>query len=137
MKNPCPCQSSQEYNTCCGQYHNGKQTAPTAEALMRSRYSAYALQLGRYLFKTWHKATRPSLQSLLQENDTQWLSLKIIMTEQGMSQDDTGIVAFIATYLQQNKIEQLSETSRFEKTQGKWVYVEEENVNNIGKITRY
>ena len=124
MKNPCPCQSLQEYNACCGQYHNGKQSAPTAEALMRSRYSAYALQLGRYLFKTWHKTTRPSLQSLLEENNTQWLSLKIVSTEQGMSQDDTGRVTFIATYLEQNKIEQFFETSHFEKIYGKWVYVE-------------
>ncbi len=123
MKNPCPCQSSLEYKACCGQYHNGKQTAPTAEALMRSRYSAYALQNGRYLFKTWHKSTRPRLQSLLQQNETQWLSLKIVNTEQGMIKDDTGTVTFIATYLAENQIRQLSETSRFERVQGKWVYV--------------
>jgi SEC-C motif-containing protein len=87
MKTPCPCKSSYEYKACCGQYHNGKQSAATAEALMRSRYSAYALQLPRYLFKTWHKETRPTLQSLSQQDDTQWISLKITKTEQGMQED--------------------------------------------------
>ena len=76
MKTPCPCQSSLEYNLCCGRYHKGKLAAPTAEALMRSRYSAYSLQLGRYLFKTWHKSTRPTIQSLLQNDDSQWRVLQ-------------------------------------------------------------
>ena len=91
---------------------------------MRSRYSAYSLQLGRYLFKTWHKTTRPSLQTLLQADDSEWLGLKIVKTEQGMEQDDTGIVAFIATYSRQKQIMQFSETSYFEKVNGRWVYVE-------------
>jgi len=91
---------------------------------MRSRYSAYALQLGRYLFKTWQKSTRPPLQRLLQPNEPQWLNLKIVHTEHGMEQDNTGSVAFIATYLEQNQIKQFSETSHFEKVQGKWIYVE-------------
>ncbi|HIO91524.1 MAG TPA: hypothetical protein EYG68_01615 [Leucothrix mucor] len=124
MNTPCPCQSSLEYNLCCGRYHKGKLSAPTAEALMRSRYSAYSLNLGRYLFKTWHKSTRPSIQSLLQNDESEWLSLKIVKTEQGMEQDDTGIVAFVATYSRQNQINQLSETSRFEKVKGQWVYVD-------------
>ena len=91
---------------------------------MRSRYSAYSLKLGRYLFKTWYKSTRPELQSLLQEDDTEWLGLKIVKTEQGMPQDDTGIVAFIATYSRQKQIMQLSERSYFEKVNGRWVYVD-------------
>jgi len=41
-----------------------------------------------------------------------------------MEQDDTGIVTFIATYSRQNHINQLSETSRFEKVKGQWVYVD-------------
>ncbi len=123
MKNPCPCKSSSEYRVCCAPYHNGKQSAPTAEALMRSRYGAYALQNPRYLFKTWHKQTRPSLQSLLQLDDTQWISLKITKTELGLQQDTTGTVTFTATYVQNGQIGQLTETSSFEKVQGKWVYI--------------
>jgi SEC-C motif-containing protein len=123
MTNPCPCTPSQEYNTCCGQYHSGKQTAPSAEALMRSRYSAYALHLPRYLFKTWHRSTRPSYHSLSQQEDIQWLSLKITKMEQGRQQDNRGVVAFVATYLENGQIQQFSEVSDFEKTQGHWVYI--------------
>ena len=91
---------------------------------MRSRYSAYHLKLARYLFKTWHKSTRPSLQTLLQADDSEWLGLKIVKTKHGMGQDNTGIVAFVATYSRQKQVMQLSETSRFEKVKGRWVYVD-------------
>ena len=129
MKKRCPCDISREYSACCEPYHKGKQAAPTAEALMRSRYSAYSLQLGRYLFKTWHKSTRPTLQSLLEVDDTEWVALKIVKTEQGMRQDDTGIVAFVASYSRQSQLNQLSETSQFEKVNGKWVYVDALELN--------
>lgn len=134
MKTPCPCKSSSEYKVCCEPYHNGKQSAPTAEALMRSRYSAYALQLPRYLFKTWHKATRPTLQQLSQHDNIQWVSLKIKKTELGREQDTTGIVAFTATFVQHDKIEQLTERSYFERVQGKWVYVDGENNSSKASI---
>ena len=39
----CPCLSGDTYGACCGRYHSGAATAPTAEALMRSRYSAFAV----------------------------------------------------------------------------------------------
>lgn len=124
MKQLCPCHSLRDYNACCAPYHNGQHAAPTAEILMRSRYSAYSLALGRYLFKTWHKSTRPTLQSLLEyNNDTEWVALKIVKTEQGMRQDDTGIVAFVASYSRQNQLHQMRETSQFERVNGKWVYV--------------
>ncbi|MCK5810250.1 MAG: hypothetical protein KAH00_04130 [Cocleimonas sp.] len=90
---------------------------------MRARYSAYALQLPRYLFKTWHKETRPPLQQLSQHHDMQWISLKVTKTELGRKQDMTGIVAFIATSVQNEKVGQLTESSYFERAQGKWVYV--------------
>lgn len=121
MKKSCPCQSSLQYAACCGQYHKGK-AAPTAEALMRSRYSAYALQLGRYVFKTWDKSKRPSLQQLLTHDAIEWFGLKIVSTEQGKRDDDTGTVAFVATYSDKNQIIQHCETSQFKKLEGRWVY---------------
>jgi SEC-C motif-containing protein len=123
MKNPCPCASAHEYKTCCGQYHSGKQTAPTAEALMRSRYSAYVLQLTRYLFKTWHPSTRPTYQSLLQQDDIQWLSLKITQIEQGIREDHNGMVTFVATYVEKGQVKQFTEVSEFIKIKKQWVYI--------------
>lgn len=98
---------------------------------MRSRYSAYALQLPHYLFKTWHKSTRPSLQSLLRQEDIEWLSLKILAKEQGCQQDAVGVVTFTAMYRHNNQIAQLSETSTFEKVQGSWVYVDAKHSDSL------
>ena len=54
-KNLCPCGSGKLYEACCEPYHLAK-NAPTAEALMRSRYSAYALGLVSYIIKTTHNS---------------------------------------------------------------------------------
>ena len=56
----CPCGSGKSYAACCGPLHAGAAIAPTAEALMRSRYSAYGLGLEPYLLATWHVSTRPA-----------------------------------------------------------------------------
>ena len=55
----CPCDTGRPYETCCGPLHEGRRPAATAVALMRSRYSAYALGLRDYLLETWHPNTRP------------------------------------------------------------------------------
>ena len=59
----CPCGSRRVYEECCEPFHLGA-AAPTAEALMRSRYSAFALGLAPYLLRTWHPSTRPASLSL-------------------------------------------------------------------------
>lgn len=120
--NNCPCGSEQTYNQCCRQYHDGK-TAPTAEALMRSRYSAYVLRNGAYLHRSWHSSTRPNKKSLLQLPPMDWLGLEIVRTEQGGKQDVSGTVEFIASYREGEKIGKLHETSQFVKEDGKWYYV--------------
>ncbi|MCT7423521.1 YchJ family metal-binding protein, partial [Escherichia coli] len=56
MSTPCPCGSGQPYEACCGRWHTGE-PAPTAEALMRSRYSAYVQERAPYLLQTWHAST--------------------------------------------------------------------------------
>ena len=57
---PCPCGGGRTYASCCGAWHAGT-PAPSAEALMRSRYSAYVFGLEDYLLATWHRSTRPVL----------------------------------------------------------------------------
>ena len=61
---------------CCGRYVRGSEAAPTAEALMRSRYSAYVLKLATYLLATWHPSTRPSELDLAAD-DSKWLGLDV------------------------------------------------------------
>lgn len=54
----CPCGLGEKYDSCCGRYHSGT-PAPTAEQLMRSRYTAFALGDADYLLRTWHPSARP------------------------------------------------------------------------------
>ena len=55
---PCPCGGG-IFAACCGPFISGSRPAPTAEALMRSRYSAYVTGAADYLLATWHPASRP------------------------------------------------------------------------------
>ena len=119
----CPCQSGKTYTQCCRPYHDGK-AAPTAEALMRSRYSAYVLRNGAYLHRSWHASTRPNKKSLLQLPPTECLGLEIVRTEQGGETDTSGVVEFIARYREADAEAALQETSRFVREAGRWTYVD-------------
>lgn len=119
----CPCGSELSFNQCCRPFHDGK-AAPTAEALMRSRYSAYVLANGNYLHRSWHASTRPTKKSLQQLPPTQWTGLSIVRTEQGGINDTVGLVEFIARYQEGLQIKQLHETSRFVREGGRWFYIE-------------
>lgn len=119
----CPCQSGKTYNHCCRPWHDGK-AAPTAEQLMRSRYSAYVLNNGTYLHRTWHSQTRPNKKSLMQLEAIAWQGLQILRTEQGLETDNQGIVEFIASFQVQEQLQQMQETSRFLRENGRWVYVD-------------
>lgn len=125
MSGSCPCGSGNTYNQCCRLCHDGK-AAPTAEALMRSRYCAFVQRNGAYLHRTWHSSTRPGKRGLMQMAPTEWLGLEILRTEQGTVLDDTGLVEFIARYREGGQEQQLHETSRFVREGGRWYYVKAE-----------
>ncbi len=61
---PCPCGAPAPYDACCGPAHRGEAPAATAEALMRSRYSAFVLRDTYYLLASWHPSTRPKKLTL-------------------------------------------------------------------------
>ena len=119
----CPCGKTPSYAACCSPFHQGE-AAPTAEALMRSRYSAYVLRLENYLLATWHHSTRPAALNLDQEIDTRWLGLEIKRHEQ--RENDTAIVEFVARYKIGGRAHRLHETSRFVREDGRWYYVDGE-----------
>jgi SEC-C motif-containing protein len=116
----CPCQSDLSYDVCCQPLLTKKYQASSAEALMRSRYTAYSLADTVYIFKTWHASTRPSLASLRNDPLTDWLGLKILYTEQ---QAETAIVEFVASYKAVDGIRQFMERSHFVLEKGKWFYL--------------
>ena len=118
---PCPCGMGVSYGVCCGPLHDGE-PATTAEALMRSRYSAYAVGLNDYVFRTWHPRTRPA--DVSPSPDITWTGLEILATTDGGADDDAGTVSFRAHLTAGGRREQLHETSRFERRGGRWVYVD-------------
>ncbi|MEM6450411.1 MAG: YchJ family metal-binding protein [Cyanobacteria bacterium P01_D01_bin.105] len=134
---PCLCGSRRLYARCCGQYLGGAKTAPTAEALMRSRYTAFAQGNVEYLTATHHPAYRPPNESkALQRSisSTQWLNLMILGTQKGQRKDTRGTVEFAAAYRSKSAaeivsgIQQLHERSQFIKEKGQWFYTEGEQL---------
>jgi len=109
-------------------YHYGRSNAPTAEKLMRSRYSAYFFRLIDYLVDTHHPNTRDTtLKQQLDANiyDTNWSFLTIVSASKGGQRDKTGKVAFIAEYFIGPDRHEMHEHSRFRKYKGKWKYLDD------------
>ena len=119
----CTCGSNLIYADCCQSFHNGEKIAPTAEALMRSRYSAYVFQNNEYLLATWYKSTRPKTLDFSQDNTT-WQKLEILHTKKGGAKDEKGRVEFKAFYVQDGETRLMHEISRFKKIVGRWFYVD-------------
>ena len=117
----CPCDSGQPYAACCGPWHAGFAAAvyaPTPEALMRSRYSAYVLGLIDYLLATWHPSTSPGELEL---SPVKWLGLEVRHAEQA---GDAGVVEFVARCRDSSGAQRLHETSRFVRQDGRWYYID-------------
>ncbi|MDD5056364.1 MAG: YchJ family metal-binding protein [Sideroxydans sp.] len=120
----CPCGSNKNLADCCARYVEGNEPAPTAEALMRSRYTAYTLLREDYLLATWHASTRPSLLALAQDAPTKWLGLDVKRQQQ--LDADHAIVEFVARYKVHGRAQRLHEVSRFVREDGRWFYVDGE-----------
>jgi SEC-C motif-containing protein len=119
----CLCCSGKTYLECCKKLHNGEEHALTAKQLMRSRYSAFAMNNTDYIQLTWDKNTCPD--SVDFANDvTQWEQLEIIETKKGLAGDNKGLVHFKAHYTQNGKQQILNEISRFVKKSSRWYYLD-------------
>ena len=125
---PCPCgrlspqRQVLTYAHCCGRYveHLDSAPAPHAEALMRSRYTAFVTGRAPYVLATWHPGTRPA--SLALDAGTKWLGLTVkraLATGQ-----DTAEVEFVARYREGGRGVRLHEHSRFVREQARWFYVD-------------
>lgn len=132
----CPCGSSKTFNHCCQPIVEVREDATTAEALMRSRYTAFVLLNEKYLRYSWHPDTCPKKIRLAA--NTKWLGLKIKNTLAGGEQDDTGEVEFVARSKSitkttggfgingkatGGKANRLHETSLFTRHEYRWVYL--------------
>ncbi|MDP9796526.1 SEC-C motif-containing protein [Catenuloplanes nepalensis] len=119
----CPCGSGEGYDACCGPLHRGEAVAPTAEALMRSRFSAFARGDADYLLQTWHPSTRPD--DLTLDDGQRWLRLDLVDTAGGSLFEAAGEVEFRAHYRAGGRTGTVHERSRFVREDGRWFYVAE------------
>jgi len=122
MPSPCPCGGSADYTRCCASYVDEGQPAPTAEALMRSRYTAYTQGREDYLNATWHPAHRPASLNLAEDATTKWLGLEIKACRSIDASHAT--VEFVARYKIGGRAYRLHETSRFVLEDGCWLYTD-------------
>ena len=118
----CPCASKRLYNQCCEPYHKKQSTPATAEALMRSRYSAYTLNLANYIYETWHPSTRPTLSSL-KNNNALWIKL-IVNNAVASKNNDEAFIDFNAFYQINDQLFNMHEISHFLKIKNLWLYVD-------------
>ena len=118
----CPCGTGLPYAECCGRLHDGSATAATAEQLMRSRYSAFAVGDPAYLLVTWHPSSRPP--SLELDPSVRWTGLDVLATTDGGLLASEGTVEFRAWYRHEGETGSQHETSRFVREDGAWRYLD-------------
>jgi SEC-C motif-containing protein len=121
----CPCGSGLPYEECCGPYIKGEKYPPTAEALMRSRYTAYAVHAVDYIIDTCISDGKTDIdrrETQSWSEQSTWLGLKIVDVEKGGADDAEGTVEFEAAY-ERNGLKDLHrERGRFKKRDGRWMY---------------
>lgn len=117
----CPCGSGRNLDQCCGPILDDPRHAETAEALMRSRYTANTLGRWNHLWATWHPRTRPDV---VDSQGLEWTGLQILATKDGQPGDITGMVEFRASYRAGKRHNFLHEVSRFQRRAGRWMYVD-------------
>ncbi|MGH8956596.1 MAG: YchJ family protein [Microbacterium sp.] len=117
----CPCGSGDLFGGCCGPLLGGA-AAPTAERLMRSRFTAFAIGDAAYLRASWHPSTRPTDLDL--DLDVVWRRLVIIDRVDGGPFDREGVVEFEAFWRQDAERGSLRERSRFVREERSWLYLD-------------
>jgi SEC-C motif-containing protein len=123
----CECGKGPSTDECCGRFIKGDAKPETAEALMRSRYTAYAIQEIDYLEATHDPKTVKNMDREDTEKwakEAKWEGLEIVETEAGGPEDETGVVEFIARYESDGNSIGHHERSTFRKIDGAWFYVD-------------
>ena len=117
----CPCGRGPRYADCCGRFHAGPLhlQAPDPESLMRSRYSAFVLDLRDYLLATWHPDHRPDAIEP-PEPGLKWLGLEVKGARE--TGPDQGEVTFVARSKVGGRAHRLTERSGFVRVGGRWLY---------------
>jgi len=117
----CPCGSGAVFGACCEPLLDGAARAGSALALLRSRYTAYALGRGGYLDATWHPSARSAHDADSPDPAIEWRGLEVVRVENG---EDEARIEFVARFTIDGRAGELRETSRFARDEGRWYYVD-------------
>ncbi|MBD3317632.1 MAG: YchJ family protein [Chitinivibrionales bacterium] len=123
----CPCNSGKNFEVCCEPYLKSDENPPTAEALMRSRYTAFASGNVDYIYGTIHPDHRKEFNAEGIRDwscNSEWHGLEIKSTENGGETDTEGTVEFIAHYTHENVKREHHEVAEFRKKDGRWYFVD-------------
>ena len=131
----CPCGGELPFADCCQPILNNHKCAETAEALMRSRYTAFVHKHEKHILASWHKKNRPEKLNF-QDHPVVWLGLSIHEVRDGAKNDVTGIVDFTSTYIENGQIAKLRECSQFLREEGLWYYLGGECTVKREKVER-
>jgi SEC-C motif-containing protein len=119
----CPCGSGRAFDECCGPILAG-QLAPTAEALMRSRYTAFVRNDVDHIERSCVPETRATFSRADVERvaqECEWGPLTVMKAEE---HGDEGMVEFFLTFQRDEEDWPLHERSRFRRIDGRWLYVD-------------
>ena len=125
----CPCGSGSGLDRCCGPFISGEALAPTAEALMRSRFTAFSQENWGHIKRTYASEARDRFDEPLAgapASSVEWVGLDIHGRSKGAENDDTGIVEFAARFRKDGVLGTHREKSNFRRENGQWVYVDGE-----------
>ncbi len=127
MSEACPCASGLDFEKCCEPYLSEEKKPTTAVALMRSRYSAYALGTIDYLYKTSGARVRKEFDaegSRKWAKSAVWTGIEILSIEAGQPDDEIGVVEFIAHYQVKELNFNHHERAEFAKINGEWRFID-------------
>ncbi|HBG04694.1 MAG: hypothetical protein A2075_08865 [Geobacteraceae bacterium GWC2_58_44] len=123
----CPCGTGLAYTDCCEPVIKGARLAETAEALMRSRYSAYVKVETEYIFESTHPKHREGYDHIGTKEwaeSAQWHGLEIVAVKDGGSADTTGEVEFVARFSEKGEPKVHHELGLFKKEKEAWFFTD-------------
>ena len=138
MTEQCPCGSAIAFAECCKPLIDGERTAETAEALMRSRYTAHAIKAFDYIFETTHPDSREEddrKSTAAWSKRLAWQSLQVRNIDAGGADDDQGTVEFVARYRKNGKAFDHHEIAEFVREDGRW-YFKDGQAPQVAQVVR-
>jgi len=134
----CPCGSQKAYESCCGEFISGKKAPPTAEALLRSRYTAFVKGEIDYILSTHDAETRDQVKRDEIESwakESSWLGLEILQIHPEAADGNEAMIDFMARYETDGKTYDHTERSAFKRKNGKWFFYDAQELQ-IGPFRR-